>query len=116
MHLVPTDQAHRRVIDEAKVCEAIAALEDPEAIRGWAQRFSLVGDPTRLRLLLCIEAAGPVSVSDLAVATGLSDDHVSQSLRFMRASRAVETERDGRVIRYRLCDQIIADLVATCRP
>jgi len=31
----------------------------------------LLADPTRLALLTCISAAGPISVSDLAAATGL---------------------------------------------
>ena len=55
----------------------------PAAIQAWTQRFSLLGDPTRLRLLIAINAAGPMSVSDLAVATCMTDDHVSQTLRFL---------------------------------
>ena len=62
----------------------------------------MLGDPTRLRLLLCIKAAGPISVSDLAVAAELNDVTVSQTLRFLRAHQTVTTERDGRVIRYQL--------------
>ncbi len=111
VHLVPPDQAHRRIIDSEQVCAAIEALDDPGAIRAWTQRFSLLGDPTRLRLLVAIEAAGPISVSDLAVATGMTDDHVSQTLRFLRASQTVAADRDGRVVRYQLADPIIAELV-----
>ncbi len=63
-----------------------------------AQRFALLGDSIRLRLLLCIKAAGLISVCDLAVATDLNDVTVSQTLRFLRASHTVITERDGRII------------------
>jgi DNA-binding transcriptional ArsR family regulator len=111
MHLVPVEQAHRRVIDEEKVCAAIEALGDGETLRTSAQRFALLGDATRLRLLRCIAVAGPISVSDLAVATGLADDHVSQTLRYLRASQTVTAERDGRVIRYQLTDPEITDLL-----
>ena len=99
------------MIDDERVCEAIAALGDPEGLQRSAQRFHLLGDPTRLRLLVCIRAAEPISVSDLAVATGLNDDHVSQSLRFLRAAGAVTTERDGKVVRYLLADTAIKGLL-----
>ena len=47
------------------------------------------------------------------MAVGLTDDHVSQTLRFLRASQTVTTERAGRVIRYQLTDGAIGDLLAT---
>lgn len=112
VHLVPANQAHRRIIDGDNVCAAIEALGDPAAIQASAQRFSLLGDPTRLRILVAINSAGPISVSDLAVATGMTDDHVSQTLRYLRASKTVSAERDGRVVRYQIADPVIAGLVA----
>ena len=99
------------MIDPEKVCEAIGALHDEDEVRAWAHRFSLLGDVTRMRLLLCIKAAGPISVSDLTAATGLQSDTVSQTLRFLRANQTVTTERDGRVIRYQLADPVIDELL-----
>jgi DNA-binding transcriptional ArsR family regulator len=112
MHLVPADRADHRIIDPARVCQAIEGLGDPATAATWAQRFALLGDPTRLRILLCIKAAGPISVSDLAVAADLHDVTVSQTLRFLRASGTVTAERDGRVIRYEIHDAIIASLLS----
>ena len=37
-------------------------------------------------------AAGPISVSDLAAATGLNDTTVSQTLRYPRAAQVVCAE------------------------
>jgi len=68
------------------------------------------------RLLLCIRAAGPISVSDLAVAAGLSDVTISQTLRFLRASHTVTTERDSRVIRYLIEDPAIEKLLGLAIP
>jgi ArsR family transcriptional regulator, lead/cadmium/zinc/bismuth-responsive transcriptional repressor len=62
-------------------------------------------------LLTCIQAAGPISVSDLAAATGINDATVSQTLRYLRATQTVITERDGRVIRYRLADTPVTALL-----
>jgi DNA-binding transcriptional ArsR family regulator len=112
VHLIPRELADRRIIDGEQACVAIEALTNVPDLPGWGERFALLGDATRLRLLIAIRAAGPISVSDLAVATNLTDDHVSQTLRFLRAARAVSAERDGRVVRYQLADQVLADLVA----
>lgn len=111
MHLLPAERRDQRVIDSERVCEAIAAIGDEAGLRARAQRFALLADPTRLILLTCIQAAGPISVSDLAAATGINDTTVSQTLRHLRASQAVGTERDGRVIRYHLADKALAALL-----
>ncbi len=113
MHLLPAERSGHRVIDGERVCQAVAALDDREAIQARARRFAVLGDPTRLMILTCIKAAGPISVSDLAAATGLNDTTVSQTLRYLRASQIVATERDGRVIRYRLASDPVAALL-TC--
>ena len=110
VHLVPAERTDRRVIDEDRVCAAISSL-DPDTIQEWSQRFGLLSDPTRLSLLLCISAAGPISVTDLAVAVDQNPDTVSQTLRLLRAYGTVSTERDGRVIRYRLADPTIKHLL-----
>ena len=116
MHLVPADRAGHRIIDDHRACEAIAALGDPEVVSSWAQRFSLLADPGRLSLLVCIKAAGPISVTDLAVASGMNDTTVSQALRLLRAAGVVAAERDGRVIRYSLADEEIGSLLARLFP
>jgi DNA-binding transcriptional ArsR family regulator len=112
MHLLPADRADHRVIDEERVCRAIAALGDPESIRTQAQHHAVLADPTRLSLLTCIRDAGPISVSDLAAATGLHDTTVSQALRHLRAAGIVSTRRDGRIVRYLLADHPVAALLA----
>jgi DNA-binding transcriptional ArsR family regulator len=111
MHLVPPERAHRRIIDGDRVCTAIEAIQDEPSLRSSAARFAVLADPTRLKVLLCIKAAGPISVSDLAVAADLNDDTTSQALRHLRASQAVTAARDGRIIRYRMADPIIDGLL-----
>ena len=112
MHLLPAGRSGHRVIDDERVCQAIAAIGPAAAVEARARSFAILGDPTRLTLLMCIRAAGPISVSDLAAATGLNDTTVSQALRYLRAAGVVTAERDGRVIRYRLADGPVAELLA----
>jgi ArsR family transcriptional regulator, lead/cadmium/zinc/bismuth-responsive transcriptional repressor len=111
VHLVPADRADRRIIDGERVCEAIAALWDPESVQARAREFAVLGDPTRLSVLICIAATGPISVSDLSVATGVGENTISGTLRYLRASGAVTAERDGRIVRYVLADDRIRALV-----
>lgn len=112
MHLVPADRADRATIDGHRVCDAIAGLGTPDDITAWTQRFTLLSDPGRLSLLQCIAAAGPISVTDLALATGMHDTTVSQALRLLRTAGAVTAHRDGRIIRYTVADQTIRSLLA----
>jgi len=111
VHLLPAERAGHRVIDGERVCLAIEAIGPDAAIAARAKSFALLGDPTRLTLLTCIKAAGLISVSDLAAATGFNDTTVSQTLRHLRAAEAVVAEREGRVIRYRLADGPVAALL-----
>jgi ArsR family transcriptional regulator, lead/cadmium/zinc/bismuth-responsive transcriptional repressor len=99
------------MLEAERVCDAIAAMGDPEAVAGWAATFSLLGDPTRLTVLLCVAGAGPISVTDLATATGTNDTTVSQCLRLLRASGTVVGHREGRVVRYELADERVAALL-----
>jgi DNA-binding transcriptional ArsR family regulator len=111
MHLVPADRAHRHTIDEHQVCEAIAGIGDPAEVHRQAERFALLGDPTRLMLLRGIAAAPDITVTDLAIAVGMNDTTVSQALRLLRAAGAVVGRKDGRVVRYRIADAALASLL-----
>jgi ArsR family transcriptional regulator, lead/cadmium/zinc/bismuth-responsive transcriptional repressor len=112
VHLLPAERSGHRVIDGERVCQAIEAISPVTDVQARAKTFALLGDSTRLALLTCIKAAGPISVSDLAAATGFNDTTVSQTLRYLRAAEVVTAKRDGRVIRYQLADGPVAALLA----
>ncbi len=114
MHLVPADRAGHRTIDGHRVCEAIAAIGDTAHVRSWSERFSLLADPGRLALLLALHRAGPLAVTDLAVATGMRDPAVSQALRLLRTAGVVTGDKDGRVVRYQLVDESMRPLLDEC--
>jgi DNA-binding transcriptional ArsR family regulator len=94
----------------------MGALGDGQGAAAWSKSFALLSDPARLRLLLCIDRAGPISVTDLAVATNMKDTAVSQSLRLLRASQTVASFRDGRIIRYELRDVQVRELLQLVAP
>jgi DNA-binding transcriptional ArsR family regulator len=76
-----------------------------------ADLFHLLGDPTRLRIVLaCL--ARPTSVGDIAGTLQLSSSLVSHHLRLLRAARIVKAERQGKQVFYTAADAHISGLLA----
>lgn len=75
--------------------------------------FRLLGDSTRLRLLLAIHYWGQESptVTELANATGVRLATASAALRTMERTGAVTSERRGQEVRYRLVSDTIHRLL-----
>lgn len=75
-----------------------------------AEMFRLMGDPTRLRILIhCL--GGPVAVGELAKSTGASQSLVSHHLRLLRAARILRAERRGKKVYYAAADDHIRTVV-----
>jgi DNA-binding transcriptional ArsR family regulator len=115
VHRIPANRADWRVIDGERVCDAIDALDVPGGLDPWGLLFATLGEPGRLSLVLAIQAAGPISVSDLATATGLRDTTVSQALRLLRDRGLVQPERTGKVIRYALSSPALDEVLNVLR-
>ena len=73
------------------------------AIADVADVFSLLGDPSRLRLLLALREQ-ELCVGDLAELVEHSESAVSHALKLLRAHRIVAVRREGRRAFYRLDD------------
>ena len=85
--------------------------ESDTAIAQVADLFHLLGDPTRLRIVLaCL--AQPTAVGDIAAALLLSSSLVSHHLRLLRAARIVKAERQGKQVFYSAADAHISTLLA----
>ncbi|MCV7251360.1 winged helix-turn-helix transcriptional regulator [Mycobacterium hackensackense] len=96
--------------DPAVVQRASAALSDVDT-GGWARRFDLLSDQHRLEILLSLHRAPGICVSDLAAALGRSENAVSQALRVLRDQGWVTSTRVGRMVTYRLDDEVVHDLL-----
>jgi ArsR family transcriptional regulator, lead/cadmium/zinc/bismuth-responsive transcriptional repressor len=81
------------------------------AVEQLADLFHLLGDATRLRIVVaCL--AQPTSVGDIAGALSLSSSLVSHHLRLLRAARIVKAERQGKQVFYAAADAHISGLLA----
>jgi DNA-binding transcriptional ArsR family regulator len=76
-----------------------------------ADLFGILSDPSRLRILMCLQDHADVCVGDLADWTGNSESAVSHALRLLRAHGIVESRREGRHIFYALVDEHVRVLL-----
>ena len=85
--------------------------ESDPAIAQLADLFHLLGDPTRLRIVLACVAT-PIAVSEIATTLNLSSSLVSHHLRLLRAARIVKSERQGKQVFYTAADAHISGVLS----
>ncbi|QGU05631.1 ArsR/SmtB family transcription factor [Corynebacterium comes] len=79
----------------------------------WGPIFKVLGDPTRLRLLLAMHyrGQGEASVTELAEAVGVRTATASAALVHMTEAGTIQPHKVGRVVRYSLTDPRIHELL-----
>jgi len=97
-------------VDPERVRRVRRTLVAPEAAQTLADTFSLLGDPTRTRLLHAL-AVDELCVSDLAALLAIDPSAASHHLRLLRDRRLVAVRRQGKRSYYRLQDEHIRTLV-----
>jgi DNA-binding transcriptional ArsR family regulator len=94
----------------APTSRELPASPSDSAFTDTAEIFGLLADAGRLRLLVELRA-GEAPVGELARAARLSESGASHALRLLRAHRVVQARRDGRMVRYRLADEHVRQLL-----
>ena len=74
-----------------------------------AERFRVLGDPTRIRLLERLRS-GEATVKELLGVTGASQQNVSKHLGVLRAAGMVERRKQGTASLYRISDHAVFEL------
>lgn len=93
---------------QTKPAEKLIASE--EAIAHLADLFRIMGDPSRLSIILsCLHE--PISVNEIASQLGLSASLVSHHLRLLRAARVLKAERRGKQMFYSALDNHIESVI-----
>ena len=71
----------------------------PEQIAEIAELLRLMGEPSRLRIMLaCLQKPGPVG--EIAARVGIPRSLVSHHLRLLRASRLLRAAKNGKQVIY----------------
>lgn len=75
-----------------------------------ADIFNLLGDPTRLRIVMsCLDA--PLSVTQIAQTLNVSTSLISHHLRLLRAARLIHAVRQGKQIFCSVADEHISTIL-----
>lgn len=74
-----------------------------------AQRFRVLSEPMRIRLLDCLRE-GPATVRELQEAAAGSQQNVSKHLRVLLAAGAVTRQKEGNFVRYEIADPAVFEL------
>lgn len=82
-----------------------------QAVSLKAKLFRGFADSSRLSILETLRS-GPMTVSDIVTATGLSQSNVSNHLGCLRDCGLVEVEQQGRYAYYRLNGQQVGQLLS----
>ena len=76
-----------------------------------AERFKLLADATRLRMIYALLEAGELCVSDLAGLVEMSDSATSHQLRQLRLAGLARARKHGREVFYRVADSHVRVLL-----
>ncbi len=77
----------------------------PELLEIIAERFKVLGEPTRLRILNALRTAEELSVSELIEKTELGQANLSKHLGLLYNSGFVERRKDGAYVYYSLANK-----------
>lgn len=97
-------------LDADKAADRETRMLPAMVVEDIAATFSVLGDPTRIRILDAL-AAGELCVCDIAALAGISESAASHQLRLLRGMRLVRPRRAGRQVFYTLDDQHIVQLM-----
>lgn len=81
--------------------ECALGLDDAQLL---ADRFKLLADPSRLRIVYTLLESGELCVSDIARVIGVSESATSHQLRQLRQAGLARARKQGREVFYRVAD------------
>jgi len=104
------DRCDIRYVHREKVASARRALRSDEATMSLSETFRILGDPTRLRIVLALSRE-ELCVCDIAALLGMTDSAISHQLRLLKGRRVVKYRKKGKMAYYSVDDEHIEDLV-----
>ncbi|MBU1100204.1 MAG: metalloregulator ArsR/SmtB family transcription factor [Bacteroidetes bacterium] len=98
-------------INEEKVAIVKENFPDENEIFELAETFKMLGDPTRLKIVLAL-LISELCVCDLSALIGVSVSAISHQLRYLKNMRLVKFRREGKVVYYSLDDNHIVTIIS----
>lgn len=98
------------IIDKEKVDKTRALLPSEQQALTIAEIFKLLGEPTRLKIVLAL-TENELCVCDLTAVVDSKISAVSHHLRLLKGARIVKYRKEGKMVYYSLDDDHIKTLV-----
>lgn len=83
-----------------------------ESVKEMSEIFSLLGEPTRVKIILAL-MEGELCVYHICEITGGKQSAVSQHLRKLKDKNIIKSRKDGNQVLYSVADEHIATIVKT---
>jgi len=98
------------VVNHEKVNRVRNLLPDSHDITELSETFKVLGDPTRLKIVLAL-ATEELCVCDLVALIDVSISAISHQLRLLRSMRLVSYRKQGKMVYYKLDDEHVENLI-----
>lgn len=85
-------------------------LPDEQTIYELAELFKMFGDPTRAKILGCLQVRD-LCVGELADVLDMSISAVSHQLRVLRGAKLVKRTKEGKEVKYSLDDDHVIGIM-----
>lgn len=108
--VTPSDVCEIELVDEATVKSVQRALKSDQVMWHLAEVFSVISDPTRIKLVFAL-AKAELCVCDLAQLLGITRSGVSHQLRILRSHRLVKYRKAGKLAYYSLDNKHIEKIL-----
>lgn len=99
------------IVDKIKIKKVKKALPTDEELLEVSETYKVLGDPTRLKIVLALSNA-ELCVCDLSELVGISISGISHQLRLLRNNRIVKYRREGKMAYYSLDDKHIVNIIS----
>lgn len=85
-------------------------LPDDDTVYQLAELFKMFGDPTRAKILECLQIKD-LCVGEIAEVLEMSISAVSHQLRVLRSAKLVKGTKEGKEVKYSLDDDHVAGIL-----
>jgi DNA-binding transcriptional ArsR family regulator len=104
------DDCEIEYVNKKTIKEVKSRMLDSNLFSKIAQRFKLLGDPTRVKILFALSQK-ELCVCDIATLLNMSQSAVSHQLRALRNSNLVRYRKEGKIVYYSLADEHVIKLI-----
>lgn len=98
------------VIDTEKVNKVKQNLPDNNSVLDLSEMFKVLGDSTRLKILLILSLE-ELCVCDISAILEISVSAISHQLRILRNQKLVKFRKKGKMVFYSLVDNCVENIV-----